>query len=473
MLELWIGLALAAPEGRWVWGDLHAHSGYSFDGCEDPEADCGPLGETPAEGFFEAAVASDLDFAALTDHAEADRLLPDGEGGAELDVWDGQRAAVAAAQGGAVLGVLGFEWTAFRDDERRGHPRGSHRTVLLSDPEACAALRVPGYQFDGGSYARDRGEALYVQDAEEVADRPSELWEALDDGVEACGGRWLSFAHHPAFDVPQPTDWNLNENAPDREMVVEIYSEHGSSECLDTTQDGCDWRIDTDKGYIAEGSVQAALAEGYRLGFVGGTDSHDARPGSLEDGAGPVAHWDGGEVRRHFAAGGLTGVWLDDGVDLDVDALFDAIEARATLATSGPRPQLRVWVEGADGQIYLPGALLPRSAIPARTRFEVIDEDSDYVLEAVERVGPDGAVEDLSGDPEASWDPGPREHAYLRLRYLDADGVEERVWLSPWFVESRCGCASDGAGAGGGVALALLALTRRRRRTGRRCGRAG
>lgn len=459
MVELWLGLALAAPEGRWVWGDPHAHSAWSFDGCEDPESDCASREATPAADFFEQAAQAGLDFAALTDHAEADRLFPDGEAGEALDVWDGQRAAVQGAAG--VLPILGYEWTAFRDDEKRGHPRGSHRTVLLADPEACAAYRVPGFQFDGGTYVRTYGDARYVQDTEEVADQVSELWDALDAAAETCApSRWISFAHHPALDLPQLTDWNLAENAPDREALVEIYSEHGSSECLDVVSEGCEWRVDQDKGYVPEGSVQAALAHGYRLGFVGGTDSHDARPGSLDDGPGPAAHWDDGEVRWQFAAGGITGVWLDEAEDLNTDTLFDALEARATLASSGPRPALVAWAEGADGQDYLPGALLPRSALPARLKLEVYLEDDGDSLDAIELVGAEGELLFTGDELDLAWDAGFGDHVYARLRFLDADDQEERVWLSPWFATRRCGCASSGGG-GGGVILALILWIRR------------
>ena len=39
----------------WVWGDLHAHSNWSYDGCEDPAALCAARGEAPAADFFQAA----------------------------------------------------------------------------------------------------------------------------------------------------------------------------------------------------------------------------------------------------------------------------------------------------------------------------------------------------------------------------------------------------------------------------------
>lgn len=460
--------AAAPPAGRWVWGDLHAHSDLSYDGCEDDQALCAPRGELPAEDFYATAAAEGLDFAALTDHAEADTLEPEGEGGPQVDLWARQAEVVQQAESGPVLPILGYEWTGFRDDERRGHPLGSHRTVLLSGDEACAALRVPGFQLSGGQRVAPDGEAVYVGTSTAPVEEVAQLWDALDAAEADCGpGRWITFAHHSAYENPQVTDWDLRVNRPSREALIEVASEHGSSECLDTAAPGCDWRLDEAQGYLPEGSVQAALDRGYTLGFVGGTDSHDARPGSLADGPGAVGQLDGGAPRHQFSAGALTGVFLEDGQDLSIDALFDALEARRALATSGPRPQLSAWAESADGRVWLPGEELPRDAMPVELHLEPGDPGPDYTLQTVERLGPGGALEDEADGDELvmTWDGAPGEYTYLRLRYtapLAADG-EERVWISPWFVERRCGCATARGGAGYASLLAVIALLRRRR----------
>lgn len=458
------------PEGAWVWGDLHAHSGWSHDGCEDAEADCAPRATTPAEDFFAEAEAADLDFAALTDHAEAGSWLPEGEGGPSYEVWSGQAGAVEAARGGVVLPVLGYEWTAYRDDEKRGHPRGTHRTVLLGSAEPCDARRVPGFVYADLVHTGSDGRATWTQSEVEPVDRVADLWEALDGAEERCGPtRWVSFAHHPAYALPQATDWGLRENRPDRETLVEIASEHGSSECLDLGAEGCDWRVNEAQGYLPEGSVQAALDRGYTLGFVGGTDAHDARPGSLSDGPGAVGQIEDGAIRRHFAPGAITGVFLEG--DLDLDSLFDALEDRRTLASTGPRPELRAWAEGADGLTYLPGEALPRAALPARLFLEAAEAEG-YALSAIERLGPGGLIEDRSDGPdyEGAWDASPGDWTYLRLRYASdsAEDGEERVWLSPWFVERRCGCGSGAPASLLATALATALAAARRQRSAHR-----
>lgn len=466
-----LGIAPAQAEdteGRWVWGDLHAHSGWSFDGCEHAEAGCTPRGDLPAEDFFANAAAQNLDFAALTDHAEADLWMPEGEGGAEIEIWDGMAATVAAAADGPVLGVLGYEWTNTRDDEEDGQPRGSHRTVLFDDPSACAARHIGGQQWSEARETLDGGGAFVQAESAESTRELSDLWDTLDAAQDACGPfRWLSFAHHSAYRTPQPTVWSLAENAPDRETLVEIYSEHGSSECLNTSASGCDWRLNSAQSYLSEGSVQAALDEGFVLGFLAGTDSHDARPGSTDDGPSAVAHAVEGGARVQFDAGGLSGVFLEDGGSgaPAVGDLFDALEARRTLASSGPRPALLATARGEDGKNYLPGEVIPLDARPLRLRLDPGEAPEGYTLVSVEQIGPGGErLGQGEGSWSNSWDPRPGDWTYLRLRYLDAEGVEERVWLSPWFAARRCGCASAGQ-SGGALLAALGVLARRRRRS--------
>lgn len=482
-LGLLSGSARAAepPAGRWVWGDLHAHSGWSFDGCEDAERLCAPRGAAPASDFFANAADQELDFAALTDHAEAGAWLAEGEGGAARDVWQGQVDAVAAAQGGEVLPILGYEWTGRRADERRGHPRGSHRTVLLGGADgACLEARVGGFALEGGARLAPDEVALYTAAEVDPVEQVSDLWRALDEAAEACPGlRWISFAHHSALVNPQVTDWNLKENRPDRESLIEIASEHGSSECLDVSSDGCGWWINEEQGYWPDGSVQAALAQGFALGFVGGTDGHDARPGSLEDGPGSVAHLEDGEVRRQLTRGAITGVFLEGDTAGEgppaLDALFDALDLRRTVVSTGPRPDLEVYALGDDGQIYLPGEALPPSALPAALHLDLGALEPGAALLAVSAIGPGGEIlaESAESPFRMTWDGRPGDALYLRLRLSRADGDDEdRIWVSPWFVERRCGCATGAPGASNpALAAGLLSALARRRRVSARSRR--
>ncbi len=419
-------------EGRWVWGDLHAHSRWSFDGCED-HADCSPVGELPAEEFLANAEANGLDFVALTDHAEVSDFYPEGLDGPALGIWAGQQAVLAEASG--VLGLLGYEWTWQTHEERDGHPVGGHRTVILSNPAACEQARLRADHPVTGTIEVESDGTWYDEGEVPWATTPQALWQGLDAAAEACGDlRWLTFAHHTAVRSPQPTDWDLAENAPSRERLVEIASEHGVGECADLQEEGCGWRVNPAVDHVPRGAVRTALGLGHRLGFTAGTDSHDARPGSTHDGPGPVGYW--GQITGNpeplagYAPGGLTGAWVVG--ELTSDALFDALEARATLATTGPRPEsLAVTLTGADGTASPPGAELDAGAGPFTLTISGLDAQ-------VEGVTADGAsaLGAVTEDTPLThtWTPGAGDWLYLRLRLGTGDD-EERIWVSPWWAD--------------------------------------
>ena len=195
-----IGDTGEAADWALYWGDLHVHSGWSYDSCENPDDGCSIRGDSPAEDLAERIETADLDFIALTDHAEADLYLPDGDEGETLPVWDGQAESVLNAQVGGAVVLLGYEWTGIQKCLSEGRARGSHRTVLLSDPTACEDYRVGGWLLNDGFSAQELGTAVYRQQRiGAVVETPSELWAALDQAGETCEPvDWLTFSHHPA-----------------------------------------------------------------------------------------------------------------------------------------------------------------------------------------------------------------------------------------------------------------------------------
>jgi hypothetical protein len=315
--------------------------------------------------------------------------------------------------------------------------------VLFADPSACQGLRYGGRDVE--TWTAGVGAATWTDDDVALAQTVAALWAALDAPPEGCTAvRWLSFAHHPAYAVPGATRWSVAANAPDRETLVELYSEHGSSECLDPDAPDCTFAINEGQFYVPEGSAQAALVLGYRLGFAAATDSHDGRPGSISDGPSSVAHWpdlvegNPGLPATQYSGGGLTGA-LVAAADLDATALFDAMDARNTVATTGPRPALRVWARGQSGALYLPGSAIPSEDGPFDVYLgaEEMDVHTGATLDRVSRVGADTAVVAAAEGPEflESWVPAPGEWTYLRLHYRRELGGEDRVWVSPWFAE--------------------------------------
>ena len=408
-----------AELGRSIaWGDPHAHSNLSQDGCEDHDDLCRSRGETAAADFFAQALDRGLDFAALTDHAEYSQLYPEGTED-EVVIWQAQQQLALEADDGTFLPLVGYEWTNFN----------GHRTVIFEQAEVCAALRVSGKASPDEVIRMGEGDRLVPDNAVQAL-TPAGLWTALDEGAESCATqRILSIPHHTAMRLPEPVVWSDPLNTPDLyyERLVEVTSEHGTSECADLEDEHCDYRIKTVGGYLPTGSIQSMLQLGYALGFVGGTDSHDSRPGSTNDGPSCVSLSGDVEAPCHEYPGGLTGVMYAG--TLDRGTLFDGLFARNTVAASALPINARAMLTDGDS-LHLPGDDVPAGDY---TLHASVPETGVSVL-SIEAINQDGERLALLSPPadSAALSLGVGESVYLRVR-LDASGVEERLWLSPFF----------------------------------------
>jgi hypothetical protein len=436
-----VGFTLASSDtqiletGRRVlWGDVHSHTNLSYDACEDPERECRPVGDRPGSELFSVAEEVGLDFVVLTDHAEFDQYS-NLEHGYVMDIHDETLRMVAQADGGPVIPIVGYEWTGvynFYDDEQgRMVKGGGHRTVIFDGLEPCVDYWVGAARF--GSFKNELGYELY-RDRDTIAGAPDGLLAHLAQADETCEPvRHLSWFHHPGLDVPRTVDWDRDVHRELGDRVVEIYSEHGSSECFDMTAEGCDFSVPADL-HAGSGSVQEALSMGYQLGFVGGTDSHDARPGSLDDGASYVAGGAGvadGEYHLHYATGGVTGA-LSAGEAPGRVAIVDAIEDRNTVAASWMFDELRIAALGQDGVAYLPGDDVPAAASPLRLRVEIEDEAVQSWM--IEVVDPDNAIhlQVEQSELDELLDLSEGDVRYLRVRAWTQER-EHRLWASPFF----------------------------------------
>lgn len=435
------------------WGDLNAKSNLSPDGCELPEDGCDHAGAYAAQDFFQNARDAGLDFVAITEQAEWGRYYPDGIDGSWVDVWDEQRRLALQADGEGLVAFVGYEWTNNRDQPTEaeaeayfGQPyEGGHKTVLFQEIEVEPEFRV-GASSSVGVVTKG-GFSAYTAGENPQSDQVSGLYELLEDAVASQGPRpVLSFFHHPTAQWPQGVDFANPVSAPDirYERLVEVFSEHGSSECIDPTEGDCNFRINDDgQRYLPRGSVQQALVEGFRVGFVAGTDSKDARPGSLEDGPsyqGNPGAPAGTPPSQQFTAGGLTGVWVDG--DLDRLGLFQGLFERATVATTGPRVTARVLAIDALGRPWLPGQVLPTDVGPLRVLARVGAEG--YGTERIALVQADGTVlaNVTGGVLDSSVELSPASAWYLRAVLRDGAATteakaEHRVWISPFFTESE------------------------------------
>lgn len=368
LLELSTSSTDGVALGRtWAWGDLHAHSDLSHDGCEDPASGCTNDSSTVGLDFFDDAIAEGLDFSVMSDHAEWRSWAEDADATELVDIWERQQDAVAAAAAADpdFVPLLGFEWTSGDTHvDADGHWPGGHRTVFFEDTEVCDAARVSAVFREPTMMHQKAVDGAVLYGGTSVNARTQlDLIDRLTAARKSCGftGRIQLVPHHPAFSPPSPMDWTNPDNVvfPEYTSLVEMYSEHGSCECEDHTVEPCNWRMKADSRYKSFGALQSALQLGLRLGIVGGTDSHDGKPGTVEDDPSCTAIWDEdlGGLRCHQWRGGLTGVMVSGGFSRTT--LFDALFDRSTLASSGPESRRRFlrafpWTKNAHLSLRFP-----------------------------------------------------------------------------------------------------------------------
>lgn len=241
-------------------------------------------------------------------------------------------------------------------------------------------------------YFQDEGQIL--SSADERFDSPTELWAGLR------GQPALTFAHHSAGS-PIATDWRVPPD-PELEPLTEIVSVHGSSESYDTP-----WPV---SGMMRGNTVRSALRRGYRLGLIGSGDSHDGHPGLVQLDRG--------------TSGGLAGIYAES---RSREAVLEALRARRTYATNGPRIVLNATFDG-----HPMGSMLPAGS---GGRLEV-HVTAVQEVEAIELITTDGVVASHAGEgrrnlalemdvpelPPGSW-------LYVRVRQVD----QGAAWSSPFF----------------------------------------
>jgi hypothetical protein len=404
-----------------LWGDPHAHSGLSADSCEDPEFDCAAeVAGAPGQNMAMRAAGNGLDWFAVTDHVDFEEYV-DKVSGVRVPLWSGMLAlAERSKQDEGVVLYAGYEW---RDCSAGG---SHHRTLIFESENACSTLRPPACS-NSTSPKTNFGLEGYTRREDVGHMTAQELAEFLADESEkaGCETRWVGFAHHSAYTRPGEMDWEQSTYRMENEILLEIFSEHGSSECIDLTQPGCDFYASEDF-YAPQGSAQAALQAGLLVGFVAGTDSHDSNPGSTADGPGPVTKifFDEGttvpEVGYHSAPGGVTAVLLPPGQVPDKQAVFDGLLARHTVASTVVVDGLELWIVDPLGRIYLPGDLVPTGTYRLHS---TLPSHGDIVL-----VDQDGEVETVD-----LWFTVQRSRTrYLRIDLI-IDNNQERLWASPFF----------------------------------------
>lgn len=198
--------------------------------------------------------------------------------------------------------------------------------------------------------------------------------------------------------------------------LVELMQVRGNHE---RDQGSDTWRI-WHQGHGA--SAQDALARGHRIGFVGGTDNHQARPGrafGAAEGAG----------RHPVHSEIITGAWIRS---LDRKAVFEALRSRHTWAVWDTRALVWFEINGAlMGEVLL---ATPGTPLTARIRLSAQD-----ALQTIEIVSESRCVWQAgSAAPDVDWHVplGPAERdTHFYLRALQRDGG--LIYASPVFIECR------------------------------------
>lgn len=339
---------------------------------------------TPDDLLRYAREVAALDAAAVTDHDHWGMRFMDGEPSIWRRTLD---AAELRNEPGRFVALAGYEWTNWVE---------GHRHVVFFEPTTEAVA------------------GLLLSAIDERYDEPRELWAGLEDV------RALTFAHHSAG-APIATDWSSAPPA-GAEPVTEIVSVHGSSEAADSP--GMVVR-----NALAGNFVRDALDRGYGLGFVGSSDGHDGHPG--------LAH-------LASPSGGVAAILSDE---VTREGVYEALLARRTYATNGPRIVVRAsyagWPIGADipAEAAAAGAVGPIAGVPQATLVvRAIAPGEIERIEVASRQGATGAGaltgEALcaEGERECSLTvplPGFQAGGYLYLRVVQEDGGA--AWTSPFF----------------------------------------
>jgi hypothetical protein len=306
-----------APDERLYWGDIHLHSRLS-DGVGGVE-----------EGLRFGRDVMALDVAAYTDHDTMGFFIPPRLQRRRMRrrYFDRTKRAVEAVhEPGSFVTLLGYEWTK--------QPNvGGHVNVYFDGIEDTRL-------FDSLSAETDSYEGL---------------WDRLREWQTGDGPDVVTVPHHPAESM-YPFDFSAVEYDDGLAPLVEVYSQWGSSERPEAA--GNRYPLAMGQGEIERRGhhVRDALAMGYRVGLVGGSDYHGPHPGhslihtrphlpSLGDWLGGVG-W--GNVWRIWDErsypGGLTAFRAPE---LTREAVFEALTDRRVYAASQPhRPLVGLSVAG-------------------------------------------------------------------------------------------------------------------------------
>ena len=301
------------------WGDLHTHTSFSNDARELQLIRYHRVYQ-PDDALAYARDVSQLDFAVIADHAED----------STAEKWSDSQEMLrdfATANPTGPIPFLGFEYT--NSTTAPGH---GHRIFIFPSLEETQ-LPTAAIGYD-------------VTAAPNVAS----VWAQLGNLT------YIDIPHHPAKGLQNhgpsevwnhSTDWTAPYVNSLLQPLVEIYSVHGNSERAGCEEAVIDFQSDT----AVEAALQLWLIDhnpAYKLGILGSTDNHLSHPGAVSEVPDNVVPDEGPYT------GGLAAVWA---TDKSREAIWEALLARRTYATSGPRIQLEFTASTNTNTVMMGGTL--------------------------------------------------------------------------------------------------------------------
>ena len=294
------------PSLNIYWGDIHSQSNFS-DGAG-----------FPFEQFDYAKNVAMLDFFSLTDH---DSYISPWSNDPQPYLMEHFfwpriiRVSNDWNRPGDFVTLIGYEWSSLAQGP--GGPGFGHYNVYYNTDDAPF-------------YSHTDDETFNIED----------LWTKLKEWKKKETGRDVITIPHHITRGATPIDWAYYD--PEFVPLVEIYSEWGSSEMLESEGNTKPLKHGTaeikEKGF----SVQDGLSMGRKVSFMGSGDSHDGRPGHslMHTAAHNIYQYPYGTIiwhanqtvayKTHYP-NGLVAIFLKE---LERKGVFNALRSRACFATS-------------------------------------------------------------------------------------------------------------------------------------------
>lgn len=187
-----------------------------------------------------------------------------------------------------------------------------------------------GFQWVGESKQEGMRQIIYTKDNKPLLRRKDSKHNSLKKIYRTHSPKDLISI--PSFTMGKSTLYDFEDFHPEYERVVEIYNAWGSSEC--TTREGNLCPIKGGRKGVSEseeGSLQRALNEGYRFGFVAG--GHDDR--------GPYQPFFDADQVQYTA--GLTAILAKEHTRA---SLLEALHRRSCYASTGEKIILGLQIAG-------------------------------------------------------------------------------------------------------------------------------